>query len=238
MVQRSAKIRSAFEVTVLLVALVASALIIRELLTRRPGAPIATAKIAVPRVPLSLRGAPLQGASAARVAMIIYSDFQCPYCAAFARESLPVIQKDYVQTGRLQLAFINMPLSAIHPLAIATAEIGVCANDQQRFWEWHDVVFRAQKEFQTGELGPLRARAGLKSDELSACLKGGKASARVDADVLAARELGITSTPTVIIGTKQEDDTVMAATVISGALPLSNFKTAIDAVLAAPATSR
>src|SRR3954469_17929551 len=75
----------------------------------------------LPTEPLPIRGAATKGSWSARLALLEYSDFKCPYCAAFTRQTLPVIEREYVQTGQVLLAFRHLPLRDLHPTATDAA---------------------------------------------------------------------------------------------------------------------
>src|SRR2546428_6393313 len=72
------------------------------------------------------------------------SDFQCPYCRAFALTTLPLLERDYVASGKVRFVFINLPLPSLHANATAAAEAAMCAARQSRFWPMHDLLFRHQ----------------------------------------------------------------------------------------------
>ena len=71
----------------------------------------------VPVTPVSFSNAPIKGDIHAKVGIIVFSDFQCPFCAKFARDTLPTLEKEYVDTGKVFLAFRNNPLIKIHPFS-------------------------------------------------------------------------------------------------------------------------
>lgn len=100
----------------------------------------ARAEMEVPSTPLSIQGAQLRGSKGARAVMIMYSDFQCPFCARFAKEVFPQIEQRYVATGSVALAFRHLPLP-IHPQALQAAAVAECAGRQGKFWEMHDRLF-------------------------------------------------------------------------------------------------
>src|SRR5215510_15815847 len=102
------------------------------------------APVPLPTKAISLNGATLQGDPKAKVALIVYSDFQCPFCARFGKDSLPGIQARYVKTGRVLVAFRQFPLN-IHAFARKAAEASLCAGKQGRFWEMHDQLFLHQQ---------------------------------------------------------------------------------------------
>lgn len=102
----------------------------------------------LPSRPVSIEGAAVKGKVGVRVGVIEYSDFQCPYCGTFARDTLPRIVSEYVDTGKAFFAFRHLPLEAIHPHARRAAEAAECARRQDRFWTVHDTIFRSPDVFE------------------------------------------------------------------------------------------
>src|SRR5262245_2735820 len=91
---------------------------------------------------VSIAQANSKGNREARVALIEYQDFQCPYCAAAFRDLLPVVERDYIAPGRVLLVFKHLPLRSIHPAALPAAQAAECAGAQGRFWPMHDRLFQ------------------------------------------------------------------------------------------------
>src|SRR5690348_13145873 len=85
-----------------------------------------------------------RGRSDAPITVYEMSDFQCPYCRAFALGTLPLLEQEYLQTGKVRFVYINLPLPAVHKNATAAAEAALCAARQQRFWPMHDWLFGHQ----------------------------------------------------------------------------------------------
>src|SRR5688572_28674286 len=124
MVQQSNRFRSAIETGGIVIAILATGIVIWRSLARNhagPAVDAATTGIQVPTAPMPIAGAATLGKPKAPVAMIVYSDFQCPYCKTFALETLPQIIKSFVHCGRVLLAFRNLPIEQIHPHAKAAA---------------------------------------------------------------------------------------------------------------------
>lgn len=90
---------------------------------------------------------PTLGKKDAPVIMIEFSDFQCPFCGRFWKDTLPQIKKDYVDTGKVLFVYKDFPLRQIHPLAQKAAEAANCAAEQGKFWEYHDALFGKQIEW-------------------------------------------------------------------------------------------
>ena len=85
---------------------------------------------------LKLDGYPFKSPSAARVVIVEFSDYQCPFCARHVRQTFPRLDRDYIQTGKVRYVLRNFPLQSIHPEAVKAAEAALCGGDQQnRFIE-------------------------------------------------------------------------------------------------------
>jgi protein-disulfide isomerase len=167
------------------------------------------------------------GSDKAGVWMIVISDFQCPYCKRWHDETWETIKKDYVDTGKLRVAYVNLPLS-MHRNAQPAAEAAMCAAVQGKFWPLQDALFRTQKEWEElGDAHPkfeaLAKDVGVDVPALRACVQAGATRALVQADVDRATNAGASSTPTFFIGGRA----------LLGAQPLETFRSAIDAALAA-----
>lgn len=86
---------------------------------------------------------PTLGNDKAKVTMVEFSDLQCPFCRQFFTTAYPQIKKDYIDTGKIQFAYRHLPLTS-HPLARPFANASECANEQGKFWEMHDLIFKKQ----------------------------------------------------------------------------------------------
>src|SRR5260221_12442747 len=94
--------------------------------------------------PLAARA---KGRADAPVTVYEMSDFQCPYCREFGLGTSAVLEREYIQAGKVRFVYINLPLSSVHRNAAAAAEGAVCAARQQRFWAMHDRLFRHQDQW-------------------------------------------------------------------------------------------
>lgn len=138
---------------------------------------------------MSLDGAATKGDRKAKVALIEYSDFQCPFCGRFARETLPQLDEKYVRPGKVLVAFRHLPLP-IHALAQRAAEAAECAGQQNKFWLMHDFLFRDSGQLAESKLTSSAAGLGLNDGQFKACLEGRTAAkARADAAFARAAEL-------------------------------------------------
>ena len=88
---------------------------------------------------LSIKDDPFKGSSTAKVTLIEFSDYQCPFCARHVRETFPQIERDYIATGKVKYVFRDFPLTAIHKQAFKAAEAANCAGAQDKYWDMHDI---------------------------------------------------------------------------------------------------
>jgi protein-disulfide isomerase len=132
------------------------------------------------------------------------ADFQCPACRLFAVQVLPTLEREYVETGKVRWVFINLPLTSIHPNALAAAEVAVCAGRQGKFWQTHDLLYKEQDGWAKlpqprDVLIGLALRAGADRAKLLACVSGGTARAEVELDAQRAARTGARATPSFYI---------------------------------------
>ena len=186
----------------------------------------------LPADPVSLTGAQVAGSPTAKIAMVVYSDFQCPFCGKFARETLPAIQDQYVKTGKVLLAFREYPLP-IHPFAQKAAEAALCAGRQGKFWEFHDDLFANQQALDPVSLSARAAQLGLETGPFASCLKG-QTAALVQADRTGGGPLGIAGTPTFLVGRLLADGRMKVTQRFSGAKPVAAFQAILDELVGAP----
>ncbi|MEX2661282.1 MAG: thioredoxin domain-containing protein [Vicinamibacterales bacterium] len=201
----------------------------------RPAGPRLTTRTPAQKPPLpletlSLEGAAVRGRQDAPVALILFTDFQCPFCGTVAREILPQLEQRYVSTGRMLLAVRHLPLEKIHPFALPAAVAAECAGEQGSFWDMHDELFFSQRQLDAGSLTRRSQVLGLKQDQFSACLSG-PMTAKVQKDLALAGVLRISSTPTFLLGPLQNDGRVKVAERLSGSLPFERLERAVESIL-------
>lgn len=174
-----------------------------------------------PTVNIDLTGAHVEGNPNAKVTIVEFSDFQCPYCSRFVTGAYPDIKKNYIDTGKVKLAFKQFPLS-FHQYAQKAAEATECAGDQGKFWEMHNKLFENQDALDTASLKTYAADLGLDTAKFNACLDNGTKISKVQADFQQGVNAGVRGTPSFVINGK----------LLVGAQPYEAFKQAIDAELA------
>lgn len=162
--------------------------------------PAPIAAVSIPKAPISLAVDITRGNTTARVAILEFSDFQCPSCGQFARTVLPSLEAAYVDTGAVLIAFRNMPMSRIHPFAAGAAAAATCAGSHGKFWSVHDSLFNNQDRLDSRSLRALLGATGMSADDITRCV-GQPARLKLERDLATARALGVTGTPTFFIGT-------------------------------------
>jgi protein-disulfide isomerase len=184
----------------------------------------------LPTSPIVLSGAQISGKTSAKVGLVVYSDFQCPFCGKFARETLPALERQYVSTGKVLLAFRHFPLPN-HQFAQKAAEAATCAGRQGKFWQFHDQLFGNQQKLDAPSLQEDARSLGLNFDDFANCL-GGQVTTMVQADKSTAEPLGIVGTPTFFVGRLLNDGRLQVAERLTGALPVSEFQGVLDRLIA------
>ncbi|HEX7332839.1 MAG TPA: thioredoxin domain-containing protein [Pyrinomonadaceae bacterium] len=175
---------------------------------------------------------PLKGDRKARLVLIEFSDFQCPYCARFVRETLPEIERDYIKTGKLKYVFRDFPIASAHKDAFKAALAAGCALDQGKYWEMHDRLFENQSAFTVYNLTQSAESIGLNKETFQQCLNKNEYETEVQSDFADGLKAGVNQTPTFFLGlTEPNSPKVKVLTVIIGAKPYAVFKTAIDSAL-------
>lgn len=183
-------------------------------------------------IDLVVSGRPAMGADAATVTLVEFSDFQCPFCGRYVRETLPQIKAAYVDTGKLRYVFRHYPIPSLHPEAVGSARAADCAQAQGRFWPMHDRLFANPRDHTAANLAEHAKAAGLTMSSYSTCMSA-ETRKVVAEDLEAGLGGGVGGTPAFFIGTSQPDGTMRVSVTVYGAKPYADFKAAIDRALAA-----
>jgi protein-disulfide isomerase len=203
---------------------------IKRLLQTRP---VAAAPDALPRDPVLIANEPFKGDGKAKVAVIEFSDYQCPFCSRYTKDVLPQIRTEYVDTGKIKYVFRDMPLN-FHKQAFKAAEAAHCAGAQGKFWEMHDALFQNQSALAPEQLTTHAKGVGVDDTQFQQCLDSGQFAADINKDIADAGAAGITGTPSFLVGVIQPDGRVKVVKKLVGAKPYAEFKAAIDSAFGAP----
>lgn len=187
----------------------------------------ANIKQAGEKVKVSVDDDPITGNPKAKVTIVEFSDFQCPFCRRFWNDTFSQIKRDYIDTGRVRFVYRDFPLS-FHPMSRPSALAAQCAYEQGKFWEMHDKIFGEQEkkdegtvQFSIQDLKRWASQINLNIIQFNQCLDSEKYKTEVENDIADGSSYGVSGTPTLYINGKS----------IVGAQPYSVFKEAIEAEL-------
>ncbi len=191
---------------------------------QQPSGPVVeapvTPKAQFTRYDIPTEGYPSLGPDDAKITIVEFSDFQCPYCRRFHDETYKPLLDAY--PGQIRFVYRNLPLPpTMHPDAMSAAVASLCANDQNAYWDYHEKLFSSEM---LGEATYIQYAAdlGLNIEEFTACLSSGKHDQFIQQDMEFSSNLGIQSTPTFFVN----------GLALVGAQPLSSFQQLIDKELA------
>jgi len=172
-----------------------------------------------------------RGEPAAPVAIVEFSDYECPFCRQYAVSTFPEIEKHYISTGKVKYSVHNFPLTAVHPSAIRLAQLAECAGNQGKYWAAHERIFEAHTVGRIDEDSWFQDM-GLDSFKFKSCMNDGATLKDIDDDTRSAQSLGLRGTPTFYLGLAHAaDDSVDVTRVIRGAQPYDAFKEVIDELI-------
>jgi protein-disulfide isomerase len=174
--------------------------------------------LAAPRMDVKYAGHPQLGPATAPVTIVEFGDFQCPFC----KRAQPTLKQVLAKYGnKVRLVYMDFPLS-FHKNAMAAAEGARCANEQGKFWPFHDQLFADQSKLDPSDLKQIAKKLGLDTKRFDACLDKDKYRSAIEADVKEGGELGVEGTPAFFINGRP----------LSGAQPFGQFAQVINEELA------
>jgi len=185
-----------------------------------------TAAVAGQKVNVSAGHFPVQGDKNAKVTIIEFADFRCPFCEQFFTNTEPQLIKDYVDTGKVKLAFRNFAF--LGPASTVAADASECANDQGKFWDFYNYLYKNQPAetdttmYNTDTLTQAAVSLGMNDSKFRSCLDNKTGDANAAKDMADGQAAGVSGTPTFFIN----------GISLVGAQPYSAFKTIIDQELA------
>src|SRR5918999_163329 len=146
----------------------------------------------------------VKGSPQAPVEITEFADYQCPFCQTFATLQMPTIEERLVKTGRARWRYRDFPLQQ-HSFARLAAHSAACADEQGKYWEQHQRIYEGQSEWAAARNpAPIfrgyAEAVGLNLGQYDACMKAGKYAGRIQADYNAGVQLGVSSTPTLLVG--------------------------------------
>ena len=184
-------------------------------------------------VKISADNDPIIGNPDAPITIIEFSDFQCPFCARFHIQTLPLILEEYIEQGKVKLVFRDFPIQSIHPNALPASIAAECANEQGKFKEMHDMLFDNQNEWNKQDtvdalssFSQYATNIQLEQETFDSCLTNGKYIEEIKKDLDDGRDYGVSGTPGFFVGNDE-----IGYVELKGAQPFESFKKIIDAQL-------
>ncbi|HVZ11430.1 MAG TPA: thioredoxin domain-containing protein [Patescibacteria group bacterium] len=168
---------------------------------------------------------PAKGDPNAKVKVIEFADFRCPFCEQFFTNTETQLLKDYADSGKI--AFYFRQYAFLGPASVVAANAAECANEQGKFWDMHDWLYKNQPSetdtsmYNTDDLTNAAGTLGMDTTQFRDCLSSNKYGDKVTGDMTEGQKVGTSGTPTFYINGKQ----------LVGAVPYDNFKQMIDAEL-------
>jgi len=178
---------------------------------------------------VSLDNDPVQGSNDAKITIIEFSDFQCPFCKRAFDVVMPELKEKYVDTGKVKHVYRDYPLP-FHQNGIPAAIAAECANEQGKFWDYHDILFTKQMEWEnligntTNDKFKEYANniTDVNLNNFQSCVDNQKYKDEVEKDIADGVKYGVSGTPTFYIGNDEKGYTQLV-----GAQPLASFESVI-----------
>lgn len=183
---------------------------------------------------VSIGTSPVMGKADAPVTLIEYSDYQCPFCSRNYTDVMPTIVKDYVETGKVKFVMRENPLPTLHPNAMNASMTALCAGDQGKYWEMHNLLFENQQQLDVDNLRSFANTIGLDPETFNDCMVNKKHQDAIRADMASATKMGVRGTPGFVLGLTDpsDPDKVNLSVYIRGAQGVDQFIASIDDLLA------
>lgn len=161
---------------------------------------------------------PFLGDPQAPLTIVEFADFQCPFCGRFFKTTEQEIIDKYVKTGKAKFVYRDFPLTSIHEEAQKSAEAAECADEQGKFWEYHDLIYERQDKLSVARYKAWAAELGLDTSQFNQCLDSGKYFEEVQKDFRDGQAAGVKGTPGTFVNSR----------LVEGALPFVHFQTIIE----------
>ena len=162
--------------------------------------------------------------------LVEFTDYECTFCKRAHDEVLAALKKKFVETGKLRMVSRNMPL-AMHPHAEPASNAAMCAHAQKQFWPMHDRLFTMSPALADENFTQAAAEMNLDGKAFATCLAEKTFSSQINRDSQDAVAVGITGTPSFVLG-RVKDGTVTGALMV-GAKPVAQFEAEITQLLQA-----
>jgi len=179
---------------------------------------------------LSKNNYPALGNKNADVAIVEFSDFECPFCRRHENNTLPELKKKYIDNGKVKYLFVDFPLG-FHAHSVSAAVAGACAQNQGKFWQMHNLIFKDQRKLNKDLYLKLASSLHLNMNKFEQCLTDENVKDKIKNQIELGTSVGVRGTPSFLIG-KIKNGKLTDVQPISGAQPFANFKRVLDKTLA------
>lgn len=179
---------------------------------------------------------PSEGASSATVAIVEFSDYQCPYCGQYSRTTFSKIREQLIRPGRIRYFLFDFPLTSIHQHAEEAAEAAHCAGEDGKYWAFHDLLFQHQDALDRASLLTYAAEAGEMPSRIKACLEEKRYQSRVADSVKEGKRVGVNATPIFFLGYVAPNGTsnVRVVAQMRGSVPYEDIAESVQKLLETP----
>ena len=181
---------------------------------------------------LGITQQPFKGDPEAALTLIEFTDYQCPFCRKYAKQTLPDLEKEYIETGKIKYVVRDFPLQSLHREAFQAAVAADCAGEQGQYWEMHDRLLSISSS-SYGDWGQHAEAIGLDENQFQNCLKSDQPGQGVRKDLAEGRKVGVRGTPTFFLRVSDENNhNIKVLKVMRGAQSYSQMKHSLDQFLA------
>lgn len=186
---------------------------------------------------VSISDSPMLGDKNAKVTLVEFSDYECPFCKRHFEQVYPQLKKDYIDTGKVRLVYRNYPLPFHDPMSTYEAQAALCAREQGgdvAYFKVHDEMFKQTTSNGNGltkdKIRQIAADIGLNADNVTNCADSNKYKDKVAKDIADGAAAGVNGTPSFFIGKSDSSDTITGQLIV-GAQPYNAFQAVIDPLL-------
>jgi protein-disulfide isomerase len=167
---------------------------------------------------------PFKGKADAKLTLVEFSDYECPFCARHFTRTMPQLEKEYIATGKVKYVLMDFPIESIHRKAFKAHEAALCAV--------HDRIFNNRKAMAPQDLVKHAETVGLDMGKFRECFESDKHASEIRQDIAEGRKAGVRGTPTFFVGvTDPKSSKVKLVRLIRGAQSFSTFKSVMDGLL-------
>lgn len=157
-----------------------------------------------PRRLVELAQGMVRGEDDAPITIVEFGDFQCPACSQFSSMVKPQVLAAFVESGRAKFVYYDFPLTQAHAHAFLAARASRCADDQERYWDYHDMLYARQNDWAfssspSGQFVSYAEELGLDGGDFESCLKSDEHAVTITANMRLGEILGVPGTPTVLV---------------------------------------